>query len=77
MLSQDAIIAVASLPLIVVLAICSIVFFVFGYFCGHHRKLQDKNSVARSPEYEDVPSHHRIEDLELNSNIAYAKHVIR
>ena len=77
MLNQDAIIAVASLPSIIVLAICSIVFFMFGYFCGHHRKLQEENSVARPPVYEDVPSHHRIEDLELNSNIAYAKPVIR
>ena len=77
MLSEDAIIAVASSLLIVVLAICSIVFFMFGYFCGRHYKLQEQNPVTRAPVYEDVLPHHRTEDLELKSNVAYAMPVIR
>ena len=50
---------------------------MFGYFCGHHRKLQEQNPVARPPVYEDVLPHHRTEELELKSNVAYAKPVIR
>ena len=76
-LSQDAIIAVASSLMIIVLTICSIVFFMFGYFCGRHRKLQEQKPVPRPPVYEDVLPHHRTEDLELKSNVAYAKPVIK
>ena len=75
-LSQNAIIAIASTLMIIVLTICSIVFFMFGYFCGRNHK---QNPVARPPVYEDVLPHHHTEDqhLELKSNIAYAKPVIK
>jgi heme/copper-type cytochrome/quinol oxidase subunit 2 len=63
--------------MIIVLTICSIVFFMFGYFCGRHRKLQEQNPVTRAPIYEDVLPHHRTEELELKSNVAYAKPVIK
>ena len=78
-LSQDAIIAVTSTLMITVLTICSIVFFIFGYFCGRYRKLQEQNPVARPPVYEDILPHHHTEDqhLELKSNVAYAKPVIK
>ena len=76
-LSQNAVIAVASSLMITILTICSTVFFMFGYFCGRHRKLQEQNLVARPPVYEDVLPHHRTEDLELKSNVAYAKPVIK
>ena len=51
----------------------AIVFFIIGYFCGRYRKVQGQNPVTRAPVYEDVQPHHHTEDLELKSNIAYAK----
>ena len=83
-LSQDAIIAVASSLITIVSTICSIVFFTLGYYCGHHRKLQEQSEndssrspVTRAPVYEDVQPQQRTEELELKSNVAYVQSRIK
>ena len=75
-LSQDGIIAIASS--ISVFIITSILFSVFGYFCGVYRQKQqqDSSSLANKPTpvptYEDVLPKDFEQKLELQSNIAYA-----
>ena len=75
-LSQDGIIAVTSS--VFVLTISSAAFFIFGYFCGRCRKVQEQSlssPLTRTPIYEDVLPQHHTQELELKANIAYAQSV--
>ena len=59
--------------------IASILFTIFGHFCGLYCQKRDQTSEASSkkptpgPVYEDVlPKDHHKQPLELKTNIAYA-----
>ena len=82
-LSQDVKIAVGSS--VAVSIVCSALFFIIGFVCGHFCPGKQKQSVetvppledtpsyspASSPLYDDIKPRRNEEEVELKTNVAY------
>ena len=77
--TQDVKIAVGSS--VTVSIVCSVLFFIVGFVCGHfcHKQKQSVEAVppleetpTPSPLYDDIQPRRNEEEVELKTNVAYA-----